>query len=157
MDEAEAAQKRAKAQAAAEAAAAAAEAAGSKVCPGSAESECREWVCSGVGPSPNRSQYGGCVCGGGLWGWVHGVSCLHCQVVGHTNTERDGCGVWVFESCLWQTSSGRKKLKVPEQYRTLRAALKASNKGDVIEVSPGSYNEAVVIDKVPHALGHRQP
>jgi len=52
-----------------------------------------------------------------------------------------------------KTSSGRKKLKVPEQYRTLRAALKASNKGDVIEVSPGSYNEAVVIDKAVSIRG----
>lgn len=48
---------------------------------------------------------------------------------------------------------GPKKLKVPEQYKTLRAALKASNHGDIIDVSPGTYAEAMIIDKAVHIRG----
>lgn len=48
-----------------------------------------------------------------------------------------------------------KKIKVPDEYRTIQEAVEAAMPGDAIEVSPGTYTENVIINKlltinVPH-------
>ena len=44
-------------------------------------------------------------------------------------------------------ASSPKKIKVPADYRTIQKAVEAAMPGDVIDVSPGTYTENIVINK----------
>jgi len=51
------------------------------------------------------------------------------------------------EGLSLKKTKGAKKLQVPEEYKSIKAAIKAANEGDMVEVGPGVYEESIVIDK----------
>jgi len=46
-----------------------------------------------------------------------------------------------------------KIIEVPEDYKTIQAAINAANPGDIIQVAPGTYNECVTVNKPLTLIG----
>ena len=58
---------------------------------------------------------------------------------------------------LWQEDAARRTLRVPEDYPSLAAAIKAAAKGDRIEVAEGVYSETLLVDKALEIVGRGAP
>jgi nitrous oxidase accessory protein NosD len=56
--------------------------------------------------------------------------------------------VAVVISCTSKASSPRPPIRVPQDRPTIQAAVEAAQKGDLVLVAPGTYHEAVVVQKV---------
>jgi hypothetical protein len=52
-------------------------------------------------------------------------------------------------------AAARATLRVPEDFATIQSAVDAASDGDIIDIAPGTYRGAVVVDKVVTIRGRR--